>query len=78
MRTHLSRESQRLLHILQIPDILNDLKTTAPSWILGKRSAPMKDMWFQFITIEPRSAGLVPVCTEKVQAMGSYSDLEVD
>ncbi len=38
----------------------------------------MKDMWFQFITIEPRSAGLVPVCTEKVQAMGSYSDLEVD
>ena len=78
MRTRLSREIQRLLYILQIPDILNDLKTKAPSWILGKRSAPMKDMWFQFITIEPRSAGLVPACTEKVQAMGSYSDLEVD
>ena len=38
----------------------------------------MKDMWLQFITIEPRSAGLVPACTGKVQAMGSYSDLEVD
>lgn len=43
-----------------------------------KATAPMKDMWFQFITIEPRSAGLVPACTGKVQAMCSYSDLEVD
>ena len=78
MRTRLSREIQRLLQILQIPDILNDLKTKAPSWIPGKRSAPMKDMWFQFITLEPRFAGLVPASTGKVQAMGSYSDLEVD
>ena len=66
------------MHILQIPDILNDLKTKAPSWILGKRSAPMKDMWFQFITIEPRFAGLVPASTGRVQAMGSYSKLGVD
>ena len=78
MRTRLSREIQRLLHILQLPDILNDLKTKAPSWILGKRSAPMKDMWIQFITLEPSFAGLVPASTGKVQAMGSYTDLEVD
>ena len=43
-----------------------------------KATAPMKDMWFQFITIEPRFAGLVPASTGKVQAMGSYTDLEVD
>ena len=58
-----SRKIHRLLHILQIPEILNDLKTKTPSWILGKRSAPMKDMWFQFITLEPRFAGLVPANT---------------
>jgi hypothetical protein len=78
MRTRISREIQRLLHNLQIPDILSYLKIKAPSWILGKRSAPMKDMWFQFITLEPRFAGLVPASTGKVQAMGSYSKLEVD
>jgi hypothetical protein len=78
MRTHISREIQQLLHILQIPDILNDLKTKAPSWILGKRSAPMKDMLFQFITLEPRFAGLVPASTGKVQSLGSSLDLEVD
>jgi hypothetical protein len=78
MRTLISRKIQRLLHILQIPDILNDLKTKAPSWILGKRLAPMKDRWFQLITLEPRFAGLVPVSTGKVPAMGSSSDLEVD
>jgi hypothetical protein len=78
MRTRLSHETQRLLHILQIPDILNDLKTKAPSWILGKRLAPIKDMWFQFITLEPRFAGLVPASTGKIHTMGSYSDLEVD
>ena len=38
----------------------------------------MKDMWLQFITIEPRSAGLVPACTGKDQAMSSDLDLEVD
>ena len=78
MRTRLSHEIQRLLHILQILDILNDLKTKVPSWILGKRLAPMKDIWFQFITLEPRFAGLVPVITGRVQAMGIDSDLEVD
>jgi len=78
MRTRLSREIQRLLHILQIPEILNDLKAKVPSWILGKRSAPMKDMWFHFITLEPPFAGLVPASTGRVQAMGSYSVLEVD
>ena len=78
MRTLISRKIQRLPHILQIPDILNDLKTKAPSWILGKRSAPMKDKWFQLITLEPRFAGLVPASTGKIQAMGSSSDLEVD
>ena len=78
MRTRLSREIQQQLHILQIPDILNDLKTKAPSWILGKRSAPTKDMWFHFITHEPPFAGLVPASTGRVQAMGSYLVLEVD
>jgi hypothetical protein len=78
MRTLISRKIHRLLHILQIPEIFNDLKTKAPSWILGKRSAPMKDMWFQFITLGPRFAGLVLASTGKVQAMGSSSDLEVD
>jgi hypothetical protein len=78
MRTLISREIQQLLHILQIPDILNDLKTKAPSWILGKRSAPMKDMLFQFITLEPRFAGLVQASTGKVQSLGSSLDLEVD
>ena len=78
MRTRLSRKIQLLLHILQISDILNDLKIKTPSWILGKRSAPMKDMWFQFITNEPRFAGLVTASTGKVQAMVSYSGLEVD
>jgi len=38
----------------------------------------MKDMWFQFITIEPRFAGLVPASTGRVQTMGSCSYLEVD
>jgi hypothetical protein len=66
MRTLISREIQQLLHILQIPDILNDLKTKAPSWILGKRSAPMEDMWIQFITLEPSFAGLVPASTGRV------------
>ena len=37
----------------------------------------MKDMWFQFITIEPRFAGLVPASTGRVQAMGIYSFLMV-
>ena len=78
MRTLVSRKIQRLTHILQIPDILNNLKTKASSWNLGKRSAPMKDMWFQLITLEPRFAGLVPASTGKVQAMGSSLDLEVD
>ena len=78
MRTLISRKIQRLLHILQIPDILNDLKTKAPSWLLGKRSAPIEDMWIQFITLEPRFAGLVPASTGKVQSMGSSSVLEVD
>ena len=63
MRTRLSREIQRLLHILQILDILNDLKTKALSWFLGKRSVPMNDMWFQFITLEPRFADLDPAST---------------
>jgi hypothetical protein len=78
MRTLILRKIHRLLHILQIPEILNDLKTKAPSWILGKRSAPMKDIWFHFITLEPLFAGLVPASTGRVQAMGSYSVLEVD
>ena len=78
MRTLISRKIHLLLHILQIPEILNDLKTKVPSWILGKRSAPMKDMWFQLVTLEPRFAGLVPASTGRVQAMGSYSVLEVD
>jgi hypothetical protein len=78
MRTLISRKIQRLLHILQIPDILNDLKTKVLSWILGKRLAPMKDIWFQFITLEPRFAGLVPESTGKVQSLGSSLDLEVD
>ena len=78
MRTRLSHETQRLLYILQIPDILNDLKTKYQSWILGKRSAPMKDMPIQFITLEALFAGLVPASTGKIQTMGSYSDLEVD
>ena len=78
MRTLISRKIQRLPHILQIPDILNNLKTKASSWNLGKRSAPMKDMWFQLITLEPRFAGLVPASTGKDQAMGNSLDLEVD
>lgn len=78
MRTLISRKIHRLLHILQIPDILNDLKTKTQSWILGKRSAPMKDMRIQFITLEALFAGLVPASTGKVQTMGSSSDLEVD
>jgi hypothetical protein len=78
MRTLISREIQRLPHILQIPDILNDLKTKAPSWILGKRSAPMKDMWIQFITLEPCFAGLVQASTGRVQGKRSCSYLEVD
>jgi hypothetical protein len=78
MRTLISRKIHLLLHILQIPEILNDLKTKVPSWILGERSAPMKDMWFHFITLEPPFAGLVPASTGRVQAMCSYSVLEVD
>jgi hypothetical protein len=78
MRTLISRKIQRLLHILQIPDILNDLKTKTPSWILGRRLATTKDMLSQFITLVPRFAGLVPASTGKVQSMGSSLDLEVD
>jgi hypothetical protein len=78
MRIRISRKIQQLLHILQIPDILNDLKTKALSWMPGKRSVPMKDMRIQFITLEALFAGLVPASTGKVQTMGSSSDLEVD
>jgi hypothetical protein len=38
----------------------------------------MNDMWFQFITLEPRFADLDPASTGRVQAMGIDSDLEVD
>ena len=78
MRTLISRKIHLLLHILQLPEILNDLKTKVPSWILGKRSAPMKDMCLHFITLKPPFAGLVSASTGRVQAMGSYSVLEVD
>jgi hypothetical protein len=78
MGTNISRKIQPLLHILQIADTLNDLKTKAMSWILGKRSVPMKDKCFQFITLESSFAGPVSAGTGRVQAIGSYSRLEAD
>jgi len=78
MRIRILCKILRLLHILQVLDILDDLKLKAMIGSLGKRSVPMIYMWFQFITNEPRFAGLVTASTVGVQVMGSYSDLEFD
>ena len=59
MRTRLSREIRRLLHIPQELDIFDGLRAKAMAGIPGNRTGSMNDMQIQCITLEPRFIGLV-------------------
>ena len=59
MRTRISREIRRLLHIPQELDIFDGLRAKAMAGIPGNRTGSTNDMPIQFITLEPRFIGLV-------------------
>ena len=59
MRTRISREIRRLLHIPQELDIFDGLRAKVMTGIPGNRSGSMNDMRIQCITLAPRFIGLV-------------------
>ncbi len=59
MRTHISREIRRLLHIPQELDIFDGLRAKAMAGISGNQFGSMNDMQTQYITLESRFIGLV-------------------
>jgi hypothetical protein len=59
MRTRISREIRRLLHILRELDFFDGLRAKAMTGIPGNRTGSMNDIRNQFITLAPRFIGLV-------------------
>ncbi len=59
MRTRISREIWRLLHIPQELDFFDGLRAKAMTGIQGNRIGSMNDMLIQCITLEQRFIGLV-------------------